>query len=66
MAKKERSFVSKVKKDTNVSVPVDPETGEPVQFVRFVKVDKSPRTGTYKIMDSIVGVTKKNKKEVWG
>ena len=66
MAKKERSFLSKVKKDGNVSVPVDPETGEPIQFVRFVKVEKSPRTGTYKMADSIVGVNKKNKKEVWG
>ena len=66
MAKKERSFVTKVKKDSAAGVPTDPETGEPIQFVRFVKVEKSPRTGTYKMSDSVVGVTSKNKKEIWG
>ena len=66
MAKGERSFASKMKKDKKITAPIDPETGEPIQFVRFVKMEKSPETGTFKTFDKVVGVRKSNQKEIWG
>ena len=65
MAKKQ-SFADKMNKGKGKGAgPIDPETGEPIQFVRFVKFEKSPK-GSYKVLDNVVGVGKKNQKEVWG
>lgn len=66
MAKKERSFVTKVMKATMEFGKKCPECGEVMKPVRVISSERSPRTGAWRFNTTTVMACKCNSKEVFG
>ena len=66
MAKKERTFVDKIRKQQMDFYKHCPVCGEPLKPVKVVASERSPRTGAWRFNTSIVMVCKCNSAEVFG